>query len=59
MLPNVKADVKGDWTVEKALAAMAEDPPAEGTSSPVPYFHFLERLKTTKRAGWRRFHLMQ
>jgi putative hydrolase of HD superfamily len=28
---------------------------AESTSSPVPFFHLLERLKTTKRAGWRRF----
>ena len=26
-----------------------------GSSSPVPFFHFLERLKTTKREGWRRF----
>ena len=28
---------------------------AENTDSPVPFFHLLERLKTTKRAGWRRF----
>jgi putative hydrolase of HD superfamily len=28
---------------------------AESTNSPVPFFHLLERLKTTKRAGWRRF----
>jgi putative hydrolase of HD superfamily len=28
---------------------------AESSSSPVPFFHLLERLKTTKRAGWRRF----
>jgi putative hydrolase of HD superfamily len=28
---------------------------AESTASPVPFFHLLERLKTTKRAGWRRF----
>lgn len=25
------------------------------TSSPVPFFHLLARLKTTPRAGWRRF----
>jgi putative hydrolase of HD superfamily len=25
------------------------------TSSPLPFFHLLERLKTTPRAGWRRF----
>lgn len=29
--------------------------PLTGTSSPVPFFHLLERLKTTKREGWRRF----
>jgi putative hydrolase of HD superfamily len=28
---------------------------AENTDSPVPFFHLLERLKTTKRAGWCRF----
>lgn len=27
----------------------------ESTNSPIPFFHLLERLKTTKRAGWRRF----
>ena len=27
----------------------------ESTDSPLPFFHLLERLKTTKRAGWRRF----
>lgn len=30
-------------------------PYPELTNSPVPYFHLLERLKTTPRAGWRRF----
>lgn len=29
--------------------------PKVGSSSPVPFFHVLERLKTTKREGWRRF----
>lgn len=32
---------------------------AESTSSPVPFFHLLERLKTTKRAGWQRFGVEQ
>jgi putative hydrolases of HD superfamily len=32
-------------------------PPAENSSSPVPFFHLLERLKTTKREGWRRLGL--
>lgn len=30
-------------------------PPEENSESPVPFFHLLERLKTTKREGWRRF----
>lgn len=30
---------------------------AENTDSPVPFFHLLERLKTTKRAGWQRFEI--
>lgn len=29
--------------------------PIPNSSSPVPFFHILERLKTTKREGWRRF----
>lgn len=32
-------------------------PPEENSASPVPFFHLLERLKTTKREGWRRFGL--
>jgi putative hydrolase of HD superfamily len=43
------------WAVEKVLATIQPAPPAEGTSSPVPFFHVLERLKTGKREGWRRF----
>ncbi|KAI9875493.1 MAG: hypothetical protein M1830_008412 [Pleopsidium flavum] len=27
------------------------------STSPVPFFHMLERLKTTKREGWRRFDI--
>ena len=33
-------------------------PPSQPPSSPLPFFHMLERLKTTKREGWRRFGLM-
>ncbi|KAF1926489.1 HD domain-containing protein [Didymella exigua CBS 183.55] len=42
------------WTVQTALAAIAPGY-AENTDSPVPFFHLLERLKTTRRAGWGRF----
>ncbi|KAH8777747.1 HD domain-containing protein [Diaporthe sp. PMI_573] len=47
--------ITGDWTVSKVLDTIAAGAPQEGSSSPVPYFHMLERLKTTKREGWRRF----
>ncbi|KAI1159125.1 HD domain-containing protein [Nemania serpens] len=44
------------WSVEKVLATLSPAP-AEGTDSPIPYFHILERLKTSKREGWRRFDI--
>ncbi|KAF2834180.1 putative HD family hydrolase [Patellaria atrata CBS 101060] len=47
--------ISNPWTVDKALAAITFDKPMEDSSSPVPFFHILERLKTTKREGWRRF----
>jgi len=43
------------WTVDKVTATIPTGKPMEGSPSPVPYFHLLERLKTTKREGWRRF----
>lgn len=53
------AEISNPWTVDGALAAMSVDRSREGSASPVPYFHLLERLKTTKRAGWRRFGINQ
>ncbi|KAH7031372.1 HD domain-containing protein [Microdochium trichocladiopsis] len=48
--------VEGHWTVEKVLDALEPGAaPAQGSSSPLPFIHILERLKTTKREGWRRF----
>ncbi|EON66170.1 hypothetical protein W97_05414 [Coniosporium apollinis CBS 100218] len=44
----------GQWTPETVLSTLSEKPAAH-TSSPVAFFHILERLKTTKREGWRRF----
>ncbi|PVH94534.1 hypothetical protein DM02DRAFT_721242 [Periconia macrospinosa] len=51
-----KEDIKqnGRWTVESVLSEITPRY-AENTDSPVPFFHLLERLKTTKRAGWCRF----
>ncbi|OJJ82303.1 HD domain-containing protein [Aspergillus glaucus CBS 516.65] len=42
------------WTTKSVLASLPH-PPEENSPSPVPFFHLLERLKTTKREGWRRF----
>ncbi|KAI3331738.1 HD domain-containing protein [Xylariaceae sp. AK1471] len=47
------------WSVGKVLANISPAPPAEGTNSPIPYFHILERLKTNKREGWRRFNIQR
>ncbi|KAJ4289445.1 hypothetical protein N0V88_006925 [Collariella sp. IMI 366227] len=55
LVPNPNPTISGKWTVEKLLDTIPTGKPAEGTSSPVGYFHLLERLKTTKREGWRRF----
>ena len=43
------------WSVDKVLDTIHPEPPAANTSSPIPFFHILERLKTNKREGWRRF----
>jgi putative hydrolase of HD superfamily len=43
------------WDVEEVAASISGGPPTSGSESPVPFFHMLERLKTTKREGWRRF----
>lgn len=47
------------WTVAEALAALPLQKPLEGAESPVPFFHLLERLKLTKRQGWRRHGIMK
>lgn len=41
------------------LPALSKLPhrPLENSPSPVPFFHLLERLKTTPREGWRRFDI--
>ncbi|KAI0014607.1 HD domain-containing protein [Xylariomycetidae sp. FL0641] len=49
--------VSEPWRVEKVLATIQPEAPCPNTSSPVPYFHLLERLKTSKREGWRRFDI--
>ncbi|KAL6883001.1 HD domain-containing protein [Trichoderma longibrachiatum] len=51
--PAVK--LSGEWSVERVLEQIPDQTPVEGSSSPIPFFHMLSRLKTTKREGWRRF----
>ncbi|KAL5383349.1 hypothetical protein DPSP01_006035 [Paraphaeosphaeria sporulosa] len=45
---------EGPWSVESVLKN-ENLRYLENTDSPIPFFHLLERLKTTHRAGWRRF----
>ncbi|EER45616.1 HD domain-containing protein [Histoplasma capsulatum var. duboisii H88] len=42
------------WTAQSVIATLPH-PPLQNTPTPIPFFHLLERLKTTKREGWRRF----
>jgi len=48
-------DAQKPWDVAEVAASIVGGAPASGTESPVPFFHMLERLKITKREGWRRF----
>jgi putative hydrolase of HD superfamily len=47
---------KSNWTPETVLSTL-EHRPQTGSSSPIIFFHMLERLKTNKREGWRRFNI--
>ncbi|RMY70933.1 hypothetical protein D0863_05463 [Hortaea werneckii] len=42
------------WTPHTVLSTLPDPYPTNPTT-PIPFFHLLERLKTTKREGWRRF----
>ena len=53
------SSAKAPWTVEGAVAKLPGGTPVADSSSPVPFFHMLERLKTTKREGWRRSGIPQ
>ncbi|KAL6246324.1 hypothetical protein RBB50_006560 [Rhinocladiella similis] len=46
------------WSVDAVLQGLP-NPPTENTSSPVPFFHYVERLKVEKREGWRRFGILK
>ncbi|KAL5614915.1 hypothetical protein BROUX41_004993 [Berkeleyomyces rouxiae] len=52
--------VLSDWSVDKALAVGPVEKPKEerSESSPIEYFHLLERLKIVKREGWKRHGIL-
>jgi len=54
--PTPKVE-QGEWTVDKVIAQLPDKGSdlTEGSASPLPFLHLLERLKTTRREGWRRF----
>jgi len=61
--PSTKSGVltpsqaQSDWSPETVLSKLDHRPQTNSTS-PVSFFHALERLKTTKREGWRRFNIV-
>ncbi len=57
--PGFLVAAQGPWSVEAVVAAIPGEPPETNSSSPIPFFHMLERLKTMKREGWRRFGIKQ
>ncbi|OBT45587.1 hypothetical protein VE00_03507 [Pseudogymnoascus sp. WSF 3629] len=55
----MSANSEKPWAVEDVAASMVGGAPESGSESPVPFFHMLQQLKTTKREGWRRFGIDQ
>ncbi|GIZ43929.1 hypothetical protein CKM354_000713800 [Cercospora kikuchii] len=51
-----RSNTNEGWTPNTVLSTLPEQPQPHSTS-PLPFFHLLERLKTTKREGWRRFEI--
>ncbi|KAK5119653.1 hypothetical protein LTR85_007482 [Meristemomyces frigidus] len=51
---GILASPNDHWTPETVISTLPQRPQTD-SSSPLPFFHLLERLKTTKREGWRRF----
>lgn len=47
--------LRGSFSDRSRVLSTLPHPPEENSTSPVPFFHLLERLKTTRREGWRRF----
>lgn len=50
---------QGVWDVKQVVSEIPKHcRPSSGSALPVQFFHLLERLKTTKREGWRRFGIV-
>ncbi|KAG9246521.1 HD domain-containing protein [Calycina marina] len=49
------SEVDNIWDCIEEAAQLRDGPPEIGSDLPLPFFHILQRLKTTKREGWRRF----
>ena len=56
---HINRGADNPWDVQVEVAKIAGGAPEVGSESPIPFFHMLERLKTTKREGWRRFGITQ
>ncbi|KHJ33670.1 putative hd domain-containing protein [Erysiphe necator] len=55
LAPSTARDTPSRWSVKDIASQLPSGAPIEGSKSPIPFFHLLERLKTTPREGWRRF----
>jgi putative hydrolases of HD superfamily len=54
-MPHSSSLPKPDpWSVAAVIDGL-QNPPQENSSSPIAFFHYLERLKVEKREGWKRF----
>ncbi|ETN42898.1 uncharacterized protein HMPREF1541_02056 [Cyphellophora europaea CBS 101466] len=58
-MPHTSSLPKPDpWSVRAVLSELP-NPPQENSSSPIAFFHYLERLKVEKREGWKRFGILR
>ncbi|KAK6429408.1 hypothetical protein LTR95_014445 [Oleoguttula sp. CCFEE 5521] len=55
-VPSSTTATSPQWSPQTILSTLRH-PPKPHPSSPLPFLHLLQRLKTTPREGWRRFGL--
>ncbi|KAH8586434.1 HD domain-containing protein [Bisporella sp. PMI_857] len=56
--PSAGTQTGTQWDVQIEAAKLLGGAPELNSESPIPFFHILHRLKTTKREGWRRFGIL-